>query len=182
MRTTTAGWRKLFLFSFGLALGASLCMKWMEPDFWQGGERFTILGLEWFYSKEKTQGILAGLTPGVHMALKYHLYFDFAFMAGIYPAIASLCMIAAEKFRGGIRRLLFVAAAVQLLAWLGDILENNYLLGWLQTPQVGNDWETYHAVVAAKWLLAVLGVLTGLVCWLAGRRKSKALQENYFFI
>ena len=32
MRKASSPWNRLFLFCFGLALGTSFCMKWMESD------------------------------------------------------------------------------------------------------------------------------------------------------
>src|SRR3979490_3145055 len=90
-------WKKLFLFCLGLSAGTAFCMKWMETDLWVNGEKFTIMGLELFYTKEKVMTVLAGLDGHVRTILNYHLHFDFAFMAGIYPGITALCMIAGEK-------------------------------------------------------------------------------------
>ena len=59
MRFADAHWKKLFLFSFGLAIGSAFCMKWLETEFWMRNEKFTIIGLELFYSKEKVIDILS---------------------------------------------------------------------------------------------------------------------------
>ena len=49
-------WKRLFLFGLGLFIGTAFCMKWMEDDLLVNNEKFTILGLELFYTKEKLQG------------------------------------------------------------------------------------------------------------------------------
>jgi hypothetical protein len=135
-------------------------MKWMESDLWFNGEKFTIMGLELFYSKEKVMTILAGLDGHVKTILNYHLHFDFAFMAGIFPGIAALCMMAREKITANtLRKLLYVLAAIQLLAWAGDITENLHLLKWVKQPVIGNEFGFYHFVVAAKFIIALTGVL-----------------------
>ena len=90
-------WQSFFIFCLGLFLGTAFCMKWMEADLRVNGEKFTIIGLELFYSKQKVAHIMASLDYRVQTILKYHLFFDFAFMAGAYPGIASLCMMAREK-------------------------------------------------------------------------------------
>ena len=92
-------WKRLFLLASGLVIGTAFCMKWMEADFFINGGKFTILGLELFYSKEKLAVILNSIDEHIKTILRYHLVFDFAFMAGVYPAIASLCMIAGEKIK-----------------------------------------------------------------------------------
>src|SRR6185503_5097822 len=90
-------WRKLFQFCLGLSVASALSMKLMEFDFWVNNEKFTIIGLELFYPKEKVIAILSHLDDGVKTTLNYHLYIDFVFMAGIYPVISAMCMMAREK-------------------------------------------------------------------------------------
>src|SRR5688572_8461448 len=114
MSVTTKSWKNLFLFCLGLALGAAFCMKWMESDFWAGNEKFTIIGLELSYSKEKLILILTSLDHRVETILRYHLVFDFAFMAGVYPGISALCIMARHKIASkGLRRLLQWLAVLQ---------------------------------------------------------------------
>ena len=86
MNTEYNRWKKLFIFCLGLAMASAFCMKWMESDFWVGDEKFDILGLELFYPAKKVAAILSGIDPHVKTILGYHLSFDFAFMAGVYPA------------------------------------------------------------------------------------------------
>jgi hypothetical protein len=62
-------WKLFFLFSLGLATGSSFCMKWMEADLIANNERFTIPGLELFYSKEKIESILTSLDGRVKTIL-----------------------------------------------------------------------------------------------------------------
>ena len=163
MSTNYKRWQKLFLFCLGLFTGTAFCMKWMEGDFWQGGQKFTIIGLEISYSKEKVAAILAGLDGHVKTILRYHLNFDFAFMAGVYPGIAALCMMAREKSVNSIlKRIFFAFAALQLVAWGCDIAENCYLLKWIKNPVIGNEFGLYHFIVAAKWIIALTAVLVAI--------------------
>ena len=166
-------WQKLFLFFFGLFAGTAFCMKWMEGDLLQNGQKFTVIGLEISYPKEKVAAILAGLDEHVKTILRYHLSFDFVFMAGVYPGIAALCMMARYKLTGtGIRKILLAFALLQILAWGCDIFENYCLLKWIKDPLIGNDFNSYHVVVYAKWILALTGALFAVPLAL---RKRKAL-------
>ena len=168
-------WKKLFLFGLGLFAGTAFCMKWMESDFLINGEKFTIIGLELFYSKEKVMTVLSGLDGHVKTILSYHLYFDFAFMAGVYPGIAALCMMAREKLIVVVlKKLLFVLAVAQLIAWAGDIAENLFLLKWIKHPVIGNEFGLYHVIVIAKWLIALTGAVASLFA-LFLRRKIKMI-------
>lgn len=156
-------WQRLFLFSLGLFLGTAFCMKWMEGDFIQNGQKFTIIGLEISYPKEKVAAILAGLDEHIKMILRYHLSFDFAFMAGVYPGIAALCMMARDKATGKLlRRILIFFAALQSVAWGCDIFENYCLLKWIKTPVIGNEFSCYHIIVYAKWGIALAGALVAI--------------------
>ena len=144
----------------------------MEDGFWQNGEKFTIIGLEVSYSKEKVTAILSGLDEHVKKILRYHLLFDFAFMAGVYPGIAALCMIAREKItRGVLRKILFILALLQTVAWGSDIAENSYLLKWIKNPVIGNEFEAYHFIVALKWCIALTGTLLAIPLAIRRRRR-----------
>jgi hypothetical protein len=162
MSTNYKRLQKLFLFSLGLFAASAFCMKWMEGDFWQNGQKFTIIGLE-VDSKEKVAGILSGLDEHVKTILRYHLSFDFAFMAGVYPGIAAICMMAREKSISSVlRKLLLVLAVLQLVAWGCDIAENCYLLKWIKSPDIGNEFGLYHFIVYSKWGIALAGALIAI--------------------
>ena len=168
-------WRRLFLFSLGLFVGTAFCMKWMEGDFMQNGQKFTIIGLEITYTKEKVAGILSGLDEHVKMILRWHLSFDFAFMAGVYPGISALCMMARGKLTGaGIRKILIAFALFQIVAWGCDIYENCCLLKWIINPAIGNEFSFYHFMVTAKWIIALSGALLAIPLAL---RKRTALKK-----
>lgn len=163
MSTNYKGWQRLFLFCFGLFAGTAFCMKWMEGDFIQNGQLFTIIGLEISYSKEKVLAILSGLDEPIRVILRYHLYFDFAFMLGVYPGIAALCMMAREKSGSNIaRKILLSLALLQVVAFGCDITENSYLLKWIKNPVIGNEFGLYHFIVAAKWMIALLAALIAI--------------------
>ena len=156
-------WKTLFLVCLGITVGSAFCMKWMESDFLHNGKLFTIIGLEITYSKEKIIEIFSGITPAIKSVVGYHLAFDFAFMAGVYPGIAALCMMAREKRKNKlIRSVLLSTALLQVIAFGCDIIENMYLLKWLNAPAIGNEFAFFHWVVAIKWLLAISGALIAI--------------------
>lgn len=160
---TIQSWKKLFLFCLGLAAGAAFCMKWMENDLVINGEKFTIVGLELFYSKEKVSGILLALDAHVRTILRYHLTFDFAFMAGVYPGITAICVLAKDKTRSvAVKNVLLILASIQLLAWTADILENYYLYKWINEPINDSEFLIYRWIVPFKWIVALMGVIFSL--------------------
>ena len=164
MIKTYNSWLKLFLLCLGLAIAAAFCMKWMEKDLYHQGSLFTILGMEFSYSIEKLEWLSAGISPHVKALLRYLLYFDFIFMVGVFPGIASLCMIARYKTSIKIfRKLLYVMAALQTLAWGLDIFENLTLLTLLDTNNIDKEiYGWFHLAVWTKWVIAISAVLLSL--------------------
>jgi hypothetical protein len=161
------------VFCFGLAVGSAFCMKWLESGFRIHGESFNMFGLELFYSKERVAFILANIDDAARTALRHHLYFDFTFMTGIFPAISALCMMARSKVASRtFQALLFILAASQMLAWAGDVAEDLFLLSWLDHPVIGKEFNTYHLIVAAKWIIGVSGFLVS-ACILVTRLRIK---------
>ena len=169
MKNDPAKWNKLFLFCLGLFIAGAFSMKWIESDLIYKGQTISIFGLELFYPKEKIIEIFSGIDDKVRTILSYHLSFDFIFMAGAYPGIACLCMMAAQKVKSknpiavGSKTILFLLAAMQLLAWAFDIIENYYLLKWLKQPMIGNEFGFYHVIVYSKWIIALAGALFALL-------------------
>jgi len=148
-------------------------MKWMEGDLLQDGQKFTVIGLEISYPREKVMAILSGLDPHVKTILRYHLSFDFAFMAGVYPGIAALCMMAKGKISGAwIKNILVLFAILQSIAWGCDIVENNYLFKWMNSPVGEREFGLYHIVVIAKWIIALGGALVSIPIVLWPKRSS----------
>ncbi len=168
------GWKNLFLFCLGLFAGTAVCMKLLEKEFVANGSVFTIIGLELSYPKEQVAAIFLGLEEPSKSLLRFQLLFDFAFMAGVYPGIASLCMIAVHKSGKPLFRQILVAlASLQVLAWACDIAENIYLLKWLNHPETIRDFGTYHIVVWVKWVLALSAALIAIPLVIRGWRKTE---------
>lgn len=149
-------------------------MKWIEPDLIYNNQKISIFGLELFYSKEKIVEIISGINDKVKTILGYHLSFDFIFMAGVYPGISCLCMMAVNKVQvHTLKKILFVLACLQLFAWTFDIIENYYLLKWLRMPVIGNEFGFYHVVVYSKWIIALSAALISLSILIINMLKRK---------
>ncbi|MEI9912492.1 MAG: hypothetical protein WDO71_24270 [Bacteroidota bacterium] len=180
MNVSDKQWKNLFLVCAGLFIGAAFCMKWMEGDLLVNGEKFTIMGLELFYSKEKVMALLGNPGDPIKTILNYHLHFDFAFMAGVFPGIAALCMMVRGKVRSSVfKKMLFLLALLQLAAWAGDIYENLSLIKWVKEPVIGDEFALYHFIVAAKWIIALTGALVPGVVLLFPRKKE--LKTHFIF-
>jgi len=178
MKSKTIPWSRLFLFCTGLVIASAFAMKWMETDLVFNNNPISIFGLELYYSKEKIIEIFSGIDARIKTILGYHLYFDFIFMAGIYPGIASLCMIASEKVNVRVLKdILFGLAFLQLAGWAFDIIENYYILKWLKQPVIGKEFGFYHVVVYTKWAIALTGIFFAV-----GLLIIKRFSKKIFFL
>jgi hypothetical protein len=176
---TKPNWGRLFLFCLGLFIAGNFSMKWIEPDLVYQGEKISIFGLELFYPAERIMSIFSGIDDKVKTILGYHLSFDFIFMAGCFPGIACLCMIAAQKTGVPLlKKILFIMAFLQLLAWLFDIIENYLLLKWLHNPVIGDEFDFFHSVVYTKWIFALAAALCSLSVLAFSWMKRKNLKSE----
>ena len=174
MRSAYDRWHKLFLFCFGVFVATTFIMEWLAGDFWLNDEKFSMLGLELFYSKREIISILSQIKEPAKIALNYQLIVDFAFMAGVYPGVASICMMVREKIsKNSLRNILFALAILQPVAWAFDITENIYLLNWVDKPEIGDEFGLYHNMVIAKWLIGLIGFFTAIIFLLLKKRNQK---------
>ena len=178
MKNELYRWQRLFLFCLGLFIAGAFAMKWMENDLLFNNEKISIFGLELFYPKEKIVGIFSGISDKVKTILGYHLSFDFIFMAGCYPCIACLCMMASAKMNSkNLKRILFILAFLQIFGWTFDVVENYYLLKWLKSPMIGDEFSFYHFVVYSKWAIALTGAVFAIVILVGSMFKRKNLKS-----
>jgi hypothetical protein len=176
MKNDFSRWQRLFLFCLGLFIAGAFAMKWIESDLLYNNEKISIFGLELFYPKEKIVEIFSGISDKVKAILGYHLSFDFIFMAGVYPGIACLCMMASAKVAGkNLKRILFTLAFLQIFGWTFDVIENYYLLKWLKDPVIGDEFGFYHIVVYNKWAIALTAALIALSVLVSSLFKKKNL-------
>ena len=178
MKNDFSRWQRLFLFCLGLFIAGAFAMKWMESDLIYNNEKISIFGLELFYPKEKIVEIFSGINDKVKTILGYHLSFDFIFMAGCYPGIASLCVMTSLKVGGkNLKRVLLILSFLQIFGWTFDIIENYYLLKWLRSPVIGGEFGFYHLVVYCKWIIALTGALFALTVLVGSMFKKKNLKS-----
>jgi hypothetical protein len=64
-------------------------------------------------------------------------------------------------------------AALQLLAWAGDAVENYFLFQWMNRPIAGSEFIFYHICVYLKWFIALAGILLSAVAALRAGRRSE---------
>ena len=178
MKNDLYRWQRLFLFCLGLFIAGAFAMKWMESDLLFNNQKISIFGLELFYPKEKIVEIFSGISDKVKTILGYHLSFDFIFMAGCYPGIACLSMMASAKVDSkNLKGILFILAFLQIFGWTFDVIENYYLLKWLKNPVIGDEFDFYHVIVYSKWIIALTGALLAIVILVGSMFKRKNLKS-----
>jgi hypothetical protein len=178
MKKDSTHWQRLFVFCLGLFIAAAFAMKWIENDLLFNNEQISILGFELFYPKEKIVEIFSGISDKVKTILGYHLTFDFIFMAGCYPGITCLSMVASAKVADkNLKRILFILAFLQIFGWTFDVIENYYLLKWLKNPVIGDEFGFYHIVVYSKWIIALTGALFAIIILVSSMFKRKDLKS-----
>lgn len=122
---------------------------------------FTILDLQFPSTEAEMSKMIQGMQPAVQRALKAHLWLDFIFMAGLYPAIGLLCIIIGAKTGEGVY-FFWLVAALQGVAWVADVYENVYCLRKMDQPAAAGGFKTYSFFVNTKFVLAFLGLAVTL--------------------
>lgn len=146
----------------------------------RGGEAmpFTILDIQFPASEAEMDGMVRGMEPTAQRALKTHLWVDFLFMAGFYPAVALLCVIVGAKTGVG-EYFFWLVGALQAVAWLADICENVYCLRKLRPKPVTGGFKSYAMAVNIKFVLAFLGLAVTLPLvfyfWMTGEFRHSSV-------
>lgn len=144
--------------------------------------KFSIFDLEFISTPTELIEIINGIEklPGigaaarVKRALRNHLLTDFLFMLCVYPGIAMLCIKTGSKMKNVGDDIFITLAALQLIAWLFDIIENCYLLKKLYHPHPSSPsaHKMYKRVVMSKWAIAITGAICSvfglLYFWIMG--------------
>ena len=68
-------------------------------------------------------------------------------------------------------------AFLQIFGWTFDVVENYYLLKWLKSPMIGDEFIFYHIVVYSKWIIASTGALLAIVILVGSMFKRKNLKS-----
>ena len=184
----------LFTLSFGLMLLVSFIMMRQSRNFstfYVTKRKFSIMELE----IPATYAGLVRIIKGLFLlpepdrkksiaALKGQLWLDFLFMPLAYGSIFLLCWRVSAKFQSAFGHYGFFAfAALQVVPWICDIIENVYLLGKIkQGVNIDDSKETlekkanihkaYLVMEAIKWGTALTATVcaVSVICyfWLTG--------------
>ncbi|GAA3969676.1 hypothetical protein [Mucilaginibacter dorajii] len=184
-----------FLICLAVLLSATIVMTIQSRNFVTMGQvkkEFSIFDLEFPMSGKALFHLITGIdklpsAEGARSknALKGQLYVDFIYMPGVYLAIFLLCMKTATKIHGAGGYVFAVLAWLQLVAWLGDIIENVFLLLKISNPQEPSVtiFKAYQVLEFIKWGSATKGFICScfalLFFFITGKYTIHSL--NYFY-
>ncbi|UYQ95059.1 hypothetical protein MKQ68_08120 [Chitinophaga horti] len=128
---------------------------------------FSIMDLELPVSERELVNMVLTMPDTAKRAVRRHLAADYLFMLAVYPGIALLCCIAADRMKPSVGAWFFWAlAALQIVPWLFDVMENSYLARKLNKPVVDEQRpKAFHRFVwrvQAKFVIAVTGAITAV--------------------
>ncbi len=153
---------------------------------------FNIFDLEFPSSELSLKVLIRQMDAGVKKHVVRHLWVDFIFMAGAYPAIFLLCLKASFKMVFWGKWIFLILAFLQILPWLFDILENLYLLRMVKKgssePAGVTDggskanspaYNFFQFCVKTKFLIALVGTVCSLFgllyFWIVGDYQKENL-------
>lgn len=124
---------------------------------------FSIMDLMMPLSERELVNMCLTMPESSKTAVRRQLTVDYLYMFGVYPGVALLCGIAANKMEHIGKWFFWILAAAQLLPWLFDILENIYLARKLRNPVVDEQhpqrFARYIWQVKAKFIIGFAGAI-----------------------
>ncbi|MDN3579227.1 hypothetical protein [Mucilaginibacter flavus] len=184
-----------FLICLAVLLSATIVMSIQSRGFvtmGQGKKSFSIFDLEFPVSGKALINLITGIdklppaeSARSKRALKGQLYVDFIYMPGVYLGIFLLCMKTATKIPNVGGYIFAVLAWFQLIAWLGDIIENLFLLAKIRNPEEisPGTFKAYQVLELIKWGSALKGFFFScfalLFFFVTGKYASNPL--SYFY-
>lgn len=136
---------------------------------------FSIMDLMLPLTEKELVNMMRTMPASSKKAVSQHLAIDYLFMLAVYPGIALLCCITANRMDHIGKWFFWLLAALQLFAWLFDVLENIYLAQKLRNPVEHASEQPFNRFiwrVKAKFILgfagAICAVFALLYYWLTG--------------
>jgi hypothetical protein len=186
-----------FCICSGIMLGINLIMSLQTKNFFTIHlviKKFSILDLEFPASAQELASFIKDIfkLPGnlinkTLKALKGNLYLDFLYMPALYGSIFILSMKVSMKMTYFGHKLFAVLAWCQFIAWLGDVIENIYLLNKIRPDSVVSTplvHKAYEILEIVKWVIPLITVVCSIAAmfyfWVVGRYSYESL--NYIFI
>jgi hypothetical protein len=164
----------IFLVCMILFIVTTLIMKRIARRFVTippASKKFSIFRLEFPGSNAQLSSLVLQMSPVTKSSVRAHLYVDYFFMLAIYPAIAIVCYktgLALYNSHTAAAYFLFLMAAVQLVAFACDAIENIMLLQKLENIESWTEQshERFSKIVFYKFMIALFALATVGCCWI----------------
>ena len=186
--------KTLFALLLLITVAATGLMSRIARDFkLQDGGKFSIMHLELPQSKEGINLLMAAFAPGTQKAVLNQLNADYIFMAGCYPGIVVLCLIAIRRITNlnalqkdldkkqtgkEWKKLLLALAILQLFAWGLDVWENAQLESWLQAGAADDNIGFFKARTYLKFGIGFAGFFTAAFLLLLTMKLPEKLKKE----
>ena len=120
------------------------------------------------FEKPETEAGLVSLVKAISDAgdmprITEDLQIDYVFMIGLYPGIAVWLLILRRNARKALSITLLIAALLQFLPWIFDLIENGHLLGVLKGEPLGIEVGLFRLMVTGKVFMAGGGAVMALL-------------------
>jgi hypothetical protein len=139
----------------------------MAPD----NKKFSVFRLEFPGSDAQLSKLVLQMSGETKSAVRAHLFVDYFFMLGAYPAIAILCYKTAlvlDNSHPAASIFLLIMASIQVIAFAFDATENIMLLRKLANISSWNEesHERYSKIVFYKFMIALFALATVGCSWI----------------
>ncbi|MBG9377183.1 hypothetical protein I5907_13145 [Panacibacter sp. DH6] len=183
MKKFIASWYiELFCALLTIACVTGVWMNALQQQVKQKGVTcFSIMQLELPRNEDSLRTILSNVAQQNATALvKQHLYIDFAFMPAVYIGTAFWLLIVGRNSRK-INVFFIMLAALQIVPWVFDIIENTTLIKAINDPihQLSINLQTFKTMVYIKFVIALGGALTAIFTCL---RKLFIHRQNVYHV
>ncbi len=120
------------------------------------------------FEKPETEAGLVSLVKAISDAgdmprITEDLQIDYVFMAGLYPGIAVWLLMLRRNARKALSTTLLIAALLQFLPWIFDLIENGHLMGVLRGEPLGITVGLFRTMVSGKFFIAFGGAAMALL-------------------
>jgi hypothetical protein len=130
------------------------------------GDKFSIMDFELPKSKAYVEQLIKDFGDNTKVNVIKSLNDDYVFMIGAYPGIALMCYKAMDYTYKNWLFALTVIAALQIIAWIFDIVENIYIRQWIEGVEIRVSLGWFKAMVWSKFVIAITGALLSIFIFL----------------
>lgn len=187
MELIEQNWWMLFLACLFIFLSTGIWMQRIANGFiiLPANLKFSMFELELPASESSLRKLILQMDDKVKGSVRRQLLVDYIFMLGCYVGIALLCYKTSMKMVAVGKYIFLGLAALQVISWICDIVENIYLFDQLKNTSTelseksSSGYRFFQFLVKTKFILAFVGAICSLFgllyFWIIGDYSEKSL-------